>query len=409
MKANIIAAVGIDVSKGKSTICVRRPGGEIVTMPYEVAHTAPDLTRLIHDLYALDGEIRVVMEHTGMYWLPIAAALKQAGFFVSVINAKLIHDFADNRLRKTKTDKADSLKIANYALTFWDELREYTDTDNTRQLLKRQCRVYNTCQKSATVMKNCLIAQLDMTFPGVNRLFNVEPRMTNGHIKWVDFVKKFYHKDCVAGMSLNAFSDRYRKWCAKERYHFSQVDVDKIHVAARSVVATLPCNDSSRALIQQAAATLDAILESQHALKIEMRNLAEQLPEYPAVTALFGAGGITAPQLMAEIGDVRKFTHKGALVAFAGVDAPEYQSGTFEAKSRRVSKRGSPHLRKTLFQICSSILQHTPQDEPVFQFMDKKRAEGKHYYVYMVAGANKFLRLYYGRVRAYLNSLEIAA
>ena len=97
---------------------------------------------------------------------------------------------------------------------------------------------------------------------------------------------------------------------------------------------------------------------------------------------------------------------KGALVAFAGVDAPEHQSGTFEAKSRRVSKRGSPHLRKTLFQICSSILQNAPSDEPVFQFMDRKRAEGKHFYVYMVAGANKFLRLYYGRVKAFLRDLE---
>ena len=138
-----------------------------------------------------------------------------------------------------------------------------------------------------------------------------------------------------------------------------------------------------------------------------MLNLAQMLPEYPAVSSFFGVGDITAPQLMAEIGDVRRFSHKGALVAFAGVDAPEHQSGTYEAKSRRVSKRGSPHLRKTLFMICSSILQLAPLADPVFQFMDRKRAEGKHYYVYMVAGANKFLRLYYGRVKAFFHNLEI--
>ena len=112
-----------------------------------------------------------------------------------------------------------------------------------------------------------------------------------------------------------------------------------------------------------------------------------------------GAGPVTGPQIMAEIGDVRRFTHKGALVAFAGVDAPPFQSGTFDSKNRHVSKRGSPHLRATLFQVCSVILQRRDEGNSVYAFMDRKRAEGKHYYVYMVAGAAKFLRIYYARVK----------
>ena len=106
---------------------------------------------------------------------------------------------------------------------------------------------------------------------------------------------------------------------------------------------------------------------------------------------------------MAEIGDVRRFTHKGALEAFAGMDAPPFQSGTFDSKSRRISKRGSTHLRKTLFMVASTILQHS---DPDIQFMDKKRAEGKHFYVYTVAGVAKFLRIYYARVKAHLMALD---
>lgn len=106
---------------------------------------------------------------------------------------------------------------------------------------------------------------------------------------------------------------------------------------------------------------------------------------------------------MAEVGDVRRFSHKGALVAYAGVDAPPYQSGTFDAKNRHVSKRGSPHLRKVLFEIASMILVHGNPDNSVFCFMDKKRAEGKHFYVYTVAGAAKFLRIYYARVSSATN------
>ena len=112
---------------------------------------------------------------------------------------------------------------------------------------------------------------------------------------------------------------------------------------------------------------------------------------------------------MAEIGDVRRFTHKGALVAFAGMDAPPFQSGTFDSKSRRISKRGSPHLRKTLFMVASTILQHSDPANPIFQFMDKKRAEGKHFYVYTVAGAAKFLRIYYARVKTHLAMLDSGA
>lgn len=112
-----------------------------------------------------------------------------------------------------------------------------------------------------------------------------------------------------------------------------------------------------------------------------------------------GAGSITGPQIMAEIGDVRRFTHKGALVAFAGVDAPPFQSCTFDAKNRHVSKRGSPHLRAALFRVCSVILQCKDEENAVYAFMDRKRAEGKLYYVYMVAGAAKFLRIYYARVK----------
>lgn len=91
MEHNSITAVGIDVSKGKSIVAVRRPGGEVVLTPFQVNHDAAGLSGLIKTLHGVSGESRIVMEHTGMYWRPIALALKEAGFFVSVVNAMLIH------------------------------------------------------------------------------------------------------------------------------------------------------------------------------------------------------------------------------------------------------------------------------------------------------------------------------
>lgn len=397
-----LTAVGVDVSKGKSTVAVRRPGGEVVMMPFEVRHTQSGLADLVSKLRALEGEIRIVMEHTGTYWQPIATFLKKEGFFVSVVNALLIHDFTDNSLRKVKTDKADSMKIASYALAFWGDLRELSEEDEIRQLLKAQSRLYERTKKMSSAMRNALIAILDQTFPGANSFFDGSNRTISGHYKWVDFVRRFWHKDCVAAVSLNSFADTFSKWCKRTGYHFSMADVQRIHSIARDSVATLQKNDSTKLLVTQAADSLNTIYETIQALREEMYRLASLLPEFEIVMSMHGAGPITGSQLIAEIGDVRRFTHKGALVAFAGVDAPPYQSGTFDSKSRHVSKRGAPQLRSTLFLVCSVILKHENKEDPVYCFMDRKRAEGKHYYVYMVAGAAKFLRIYYARVKEYL-------
>ena len=136
-----------------------------------------------------------------------------------------------------------------------------------------------------------------------------------------------------------------------------------------------------------------------------MNETASKLPEYPIVMQFKGIGPSFGPQLMAEIGDITRFTHKGALTAFAGVDPGVNESGSYAQKSVPTSKRGSSNLRKTLFQVMDVLIKTMPQDDPVYQFMDRKRTQGKPYYVYMTAGANKFLRIYYGRVKEYLSVL----
>ena len=144
--------------------------------PFQVEHDAAGLSGLVKALRDVGGDIRVVMEHTGMYWRPIALALKEAGFFVSIVNAMLIHDFSDNSLRKVKTDKADSMKIANYALSFWAELRDYSPEDETRQMLQIQSRLYLRTKKSSVVLRNGLISLLDQTFPNINTFFDTQPK-----------------------------------------------------------------------------------------------------------------------------------------------------------------------------------------------------------------------------------------
>ena len=394
-------AVGIDVSKGKSTVAIMRPFGEVIAEPFEVSHTDTELRKLACFLKKLPGETRIVMEYTGSYWQPIAKVLHDAGFFVSAVNALLIYKYGNNSIRKGKTDKLDAVKIANYCLDRWTDLERYSPTDQIRQTLKTCRRQYDQYIRLKVNLKNNLIALLDGTFPGVNILLKSAPRDTDGHEKWVDFAGKFWHRQCVCGNSEKAFANQYRKWCAKAGYRFNAEKAVAIYSHAGSQVDTLPMSSAIQSLITHAVAQLNMIIETISAIQHEMLTLASQLPEYPIVMRMFGVGPVLGPQLMAEIGDVRRFHCKQSLVAFAGVDAPPCQSGTFESKNRHISKRGSPRLRKTLFQVMSTIIQHAPADDPVYQFLDRKRREGKHYYVYMTAAANKFLRIYYGTVMAY--------
>lgn len=409
MKTKTITAVGIDVSKGHSTIAVCRPGGELVLKPFRVEHTVQELQQLVKTLKKLGGDIRIVMEHTGMYWRSIALPLQQTGFYVSVVNAILIRNFNHNSLRKIKTDKADAIKIANYALAFWSDLRRYADEEETRQLLKTQSRLSDRLQKTSVDQKNGLISLIDQTFPGINTILYSGYRTTSGHYKWIDFVLRFWHKDCVTAYSRQAFHETYYKWCKSTGYHFNQTQADELYDTAQNAIATFPKNNSTKIMITQAVKSLNAVYEALNSIRQEMLRLASTLPEYAVVMAMQGVGVITGPQLIAEIGDVRRFKSKNALVAFAGVDAPPYQSGTFDAQNRHMSKRGSPHLRKTLFLISSAIIQQKNLNNPVYQFMDKKRSEGKHYYSYTIAGAAKILRIYYARVKEYLMKQTLAA
>jgi len=401
-------SVGTDVSKGKSMVAVMRQFGEVVAEPVEYSHTIDGLKELVAFLKSIDGEIKVVMEHTGKYYEPIAQELYNSGFFVSVVNAVLIHNYGNNTIRKVKTDKKDAVKIVNYALSNWSNLIRYRPDEDVRQLLKTYNRQYNKYVNMKVSLINNLMSITEQTFPDVRRLFTSPPRRKDGHEKWVDFLGKFWHCRYISGMTETNFYERYTKWCRKNGYLTSKTKAAKIYAAANEHVGVLPENESTKLLITQSVAQLNSICETLTVIRTEMHMLSTQLPEYPVVMAMCGVGETLGPQLMAEIGDVTRFHRKQSLVAFAGVDVPPYQSGKYESKHRGISKKGPPLLRKSLFQVMACLLQTSPAEDKVYQFLDKKRREGKHFYVYMMAGTNKFLRIYYARVIEYLRASEIS-
>ena len=393
-------AVGIDVSKGKSTVSVLQPGGVIVRKPFDVEHSASGLKGLTDYVLSLGGDTRAVMECTGRYHEPILRSLSGAGVFVTAVNPHLIKNFGNNSIRKVKSDPADAKKIARYALDNWADLQEYTSMDTTRAKLKTLNAQLDFFTKQKASAKTNLISLLDMTYPGVNELFS-SPQRSDGSEKWVDYAASFWHVDCVRKIGLKAFTERYKAFCKRNGYNYSESRAKELFEASKELVAVFPKEQSYKDLIEMSIRQLRTITESTVRIKNEMNELASTLPEYATVMSMCGVGPTLGPQLIAEIGDVSRFTHREAITAYAGVDPGVDQSGKRSLSSNKASKCGSSRLRKTLFLIMTSLLQTKP-DDPVFHFLDRKRSEGKQYNVYMTAGANKFLRIYYGKVKAAL-------
>lgn len=392
-------SVGIDVSKEKSTVCILKPYGEIVSSPFEVKHLESDLDNLAQMILRLDGEVKVIMEATGIYHLPVLNHLQDKGIFVSVINPFMMKEYACRGIRRVKTDKQDAITISNYGIDNWFRLENHKGDDEIYAELKLLGRQYSHYMEMHVKALLELTHMLDYTMPGIKgklRSWNEG----NGKDKLSDFVERYWHFDNIVSMKKDEFVEDYIEWAKENKYHQNCSKALEIYELASDGIATLSANTpSTKMLVLEAVRVLREIDNTLIKIITRMKELAKSLPEYETVRAMGGVGEVLAPKLIAEIGDIRRFHSGKALIAYAGIDAPPYQSGQFTGTNRKISKRGSKLLRKIGYETMRVLKTHKePDDAAVYRFILKKEAEGKSKRQAKIAGLNKFLRIYYARV-----------
>ena len=282
------------------------------------------------------------MESTGTYHYPILHVLVDADIFVAVENPLVIKKYISANIRKGKTDKMDAIKLAQYGLEKWLILKRYES----------------------------------------------------------QFAETFWHFDLITKRSEKSFIAAYNAWVKKEGYRPSESRAKEIYALAKDGTPTLSSSmPSTKTLILESIRLLNTANLTLRTILSQMHLLASELPEYSVVNAMKGVGSQLSVLLIAEIGDVRRFHNGSALVAYAGLDAPPFQSGTFDGTKRHISKRGSSQLRKLCFEVMMALKLKPPkEDTAVYDYMLKKEAEGKPKMVAKVAAMNKFLRIYYARV-----------
>ena len=387
--------VGIDVSKEVSTVCIVDSIGEMIRSPFSMKHTREELSKLVEVIKEFDDQVKVVMEATGNYHLPVLQYLDENGVQVYVINPFLMSKFGKVKMRGGKTDRIDSIMITSYGLAYWNDMKPYQPNQQVYAELDCLNRQYSNVMRLLINGKLSLINLLDRTMPGVKKLFNGD------YQKMGDFAHKYWHFDNITKQSEGKFVKSYLSWAKTKGYHHSITKAKAIHSLAQSGIPTLSSGiASTKILVQESVRLLDEIEKSLQMILSRMQELAKSLPEYDVVRAMNGVGDVLAPRIIASIGDVRRFHDSSALVAYSGVDTPPYSSGTFVGIQRKISKRGSPLLRKTGYEIMQALKRTKPrQDNAVYLFILKKESEGKPKKVAKIAGFNKFLRIYYARVK----------
>ena len=387
-------SVGIDVSKGKSTVCIMKLGGEVLKPPFEIDHIANELEDLVAIIKSYDEEVRVVLEDTGHYHLPVVSPLVDNGIFVCCVNALRMKKFCAQSLRRSKTDKIDSIQIANFGLTYWNELVPTLPTGEVYHELKLLARQYYQTVSLLIKAKVNLSNLLDQVMPEISTVLSDQ----RGNHKLTEFVNRYIHFHNITKMGEERFTADYCAWAKKKGYRLNERKAAQIFALAQNGTPTLPNSQSTTIAIGEAIKLIQSIDGSRNTILAQMQEFCKSFPEYSVVKEMPCIGDTLAPRIIAEIGDVRRFKNKHSLIAFAGIDTPPYQSGMFNATERHISKRGNSYLRKTGFEIMQCLIQHKPDADPVYDFIQKKRSEGKRGKEAMIAGLNKFLRVYYGKV-----------
>lgn len=395
-------AVGIDVSKGKSTISIITLDGEIIEEPFEINHDQEGLDNLLSKIKKYKKEeIKFLMEATGHYHLPLLNALVERNYFVCIENALIIKKYCDLDLRKVKNDRKDSLKLAQYCSERWFKLRKFEPSDNIRSELQFLSRQYSQYIKISTNLKIQLTNLIDKTFPGIKKIVDDE----NRYQLLLDIYEKYSYPNLVLDMPKKEFIDDIEIMAKKYGHKVGRTIGENIYDKAPTIITSSPYNESLQLSINSCILLLRQTLKVTKDIISKMDELASHLKEFGTVCNMKGVGIKTRSRLIAEIGDIRKYKNANCLIAFCGIDTPPYQSGSFNAENRHITKRGNKYLRKVGYEVTKSIKSSRPKtDNTVYLFMLKKENEGKPKRVAKIAGLNKFLRIYYARVKELYNN-----
>ena len=270
-------AVGIDVSKGISTISIITIYGEVIEETFEILNDQNGFDILLSKIKNYQKEdIKFLMEATGHYHLPLLNTLIQSGYFVCVENALIIKKYCDLDLRKVKNDRKDSLKLASYCSEKWFKLKKFEPTDEIREQLQFLSREYNQYVKIKTNLKIQLTNLIDKTFPGIKKIVDDE----NRYELLLDIYKKYSYPSLVLEKNKKDFIDDIEIMAKKYRHKVGRIIGENIYTQAPIIITSCPYNESLQLSINSCILLLKETIKVTKDIISKMDELASQLREF---------------------------------------------------------------------------------------------------------------------------------
>ena len=369
--------IGIDISKYKHDCAVIDGNGEVITPSWSFKNDSDGFIQIRQLLRELDGEKRIGFEATGHYGSNLKQFLSQNGFSFMEFNPVLLKRFVSGKtLRRTKTDPIDALNIAQYLMTV--EYKPYPVTLYHTNELKSLTRFREKLVKQRSQISVELTDALDELFPEFKPFFNHQLGPTAIHI-----LTNYGSPEKISRMNVKS----YEKLRSVSHGRFSAADFAALKNIARNTVGRT--NESLtfklRISLEQFALIDSAVSETEKKIEAIVRMMNPPLLTIP------GIGINTAAVILAEYGDISRFSSPSKMLAFAGLEPGYFQSGTEESFGRMV-KHGSSHLRYAIMNCCLPLI----RCNCIFaEYYSKKRAEGKSHTVALSHVAKKLIRIIY--------------
>lgn len=360
--------VGIDIGKRSHVASILDEGKKPLLKAFSFSNTTEGGESLVAQIerFAPDkSQVTIGMEATGHYWLSLYSFLLDRGYVLHVVNPIQTDGWRKGiEIRKRKTDDIDSLLIAE--LIRYGDFFETRLSDEAVQSLRTLTRFRSFLVDSIADLKRKVICVLDQVFPEYEALFSDIFGTTSKELLLRYASPAELENLPVA--QLTAFLEAAsQKRCGDRK-------AEQILTAARHSFGVTHCRDTFsfqlRTLLEQMKFIEPQVADTQREIKTIMDRLNSPITTIPGIGPILGA------VILGEIGDIRRFESPAKLVAFAGIDASVSRSGEFESSHNKMSKRGSPYLRRALFMAANVSVQRDPD---LAAYYEKKRAEGKHH------------------------------
>ncbi|MDU2583631.1 IS110 family RNA-guided transposase [Anaerococcus hydrogenalis] len=367
--------LGIDIGKNTHVASLVDDKKKVIFKAFSFSNSIDGAESLILKLETFKNELEVGMEATGHYWLSLYSYLVEKNFTVRVINPIQTDGWRQGiEIRKRKTDIIDSLLIAD--LLRYGDFVETSLSNEDYLSLRNLSRFRSYLISSIGDLKRKTIALLDQVFPEYASSFSNIFGKTSKEIL-SNFSTPSDFED-INSDDLNTFLESVSK------KNYASKKIDELSKKASSSFGINFCLDSFSLQIKMLIEQISFIQNQVSDVENEIEVLLEKLNS--PITTIPGIGSVNAATILGEIGDIKRFSNPSKLVAYAGLDASISQSGEYESTYNHMSKRGSPYLRRALFQ--SSL--RAEFCDPVFSdYYQKKISEGKHHLVATNAVARK--------------------